>query len=151
MRSESWLRVASNVVLGLLVPISCSSASPVSAPSQGPTGTFSAIYPMLFPADTGPKCNFCHSMPASDVSNGKLHLGMDRHTAYAALVGQTAIGIKCMGRSLVVAGQPDMSLLVQKFSDNPPCGERMPQGGAPIPDEQIEMVRGWIAAGAKDD
>ena len=119
--------------------------------SGASVGTFSAIYPMLFPADTAAKCNSCHSMPASDVSNGRLHMGTDKATAYAALVGPTAAGSKCTGQPLVVANQPDMSLLLQKLTNTPPCGERMPLGGAPLSEAQLEMVRTWIADGAKDD
>jgi hypothetical protein len=112
---------------------------------------FSEIYPALFPSLTNPRCDSCHVMPASEVSNGKLHMGMDKATAYAALVGKTAMGKKCIGRPLVTPGQPEQSLLLQKLGPTPPCGSRMPIGGAPISDAQLEMVRSWIAAGAKND
>ena len=151
MSDESWLRGARGLAFASLLAASGCSSAGTSPTADPPGATFSAVYPMLFPADTAPKCNFCHSMPASDISNGLLHLGTDKETAYVALVGKAALGSKCKDRPLVVAGQPDMSLLVQKFAANPPCGEQMPQGGAPLTDAQVEQVRSWIAAGAKDD
>jgi hypothetical protein len=117
----------------------------------GPAATFSEIYAMLFPAETNARCNFCHSMRASDTSNGKLSMGSDKAAAYAALVGKTSTSSMCMGKPLVVAKQPDMSLLVQKVLETPPCGSRMPVGGMQLSDTQVAMIRSWIAAGAKND
>jgi hypothetical protein len=112
---------------------------------------FSEIYALIFPSISNPRCDSCHAMPASEISNGKLHMGMDRATAYNALVGKMSSGRKCVGKMLVVPGQPDMSLLLQKLGPTPPCGSRMPIGGAPLTDAQMEMIRSWIAAGAQND
>jgi hypothetical protein len=117
----------------------------------GSAVTFSAIYPMLFPSETAPRCNFCHSMPASDTSNGNLRMGSDMAAAYAALVGKASTSSQCKGKALVVPRQPEMSLLLQKVSANPPCGSRMPIGGTPLSAAQIGMIRSWIAAGALED
>ena len=116
-----------------------------------PAAKFSEIYPLLFPPDTKAKCNFCHSMPASNISNGHLHMGMDRAAAYGALVGQTSTSPKCGGKALVVAHHPDKSLLFEKVSANPSCGSRMPLGAAALSVEQLEMIRSWIADGAQDN
>lgn len=128
------------------VVCSCSSASTTPAP----TGTFSAIYPLIFPVTTRAQCNFCHSLPPNDKSNGKLSMGEDKATAYAALMGKTSTSSKCRGKQYIVPGNPDASLFLQKLA-SPPCGGHMPLGGDPLPDDQLEMVRTWIAAGAKDD
>ncbi len=120
-------------------------------PDAGPVAKFSEIYPMIFPSMTNPRCNFCHSMPASEASNGKLSMGSDPSTAYAALVGKSSGSGMCMGKPLVVPNQPDMSLFLQKLSENPPCGSRMPVGGMPLSTQQLAMIRSWIAAGAKND
>ena len=53
--------------------------------------------------------------------------GKEHRTAHDALVGKPSMSMACMGRTLVVPGQPDNSLLLQKLSPNPPCGNRMPQ------------------------
>jgi hypothetical protein len=119
--------------------------------SGRPAATFTAIYEMMFPMATNARCNACHANPANDVGNGKLQMGMDKTSAYAAVVGQTSMSSRCMNKPLVVPFQPDMSLFYQKLLPTPPCGTRMPNGGTAFSSEQLEMVRSWIAAGAKDD
>jgi hypothetical protein len=52
--------------------------------------------------------------------------------------------------SLVVPGNPDMSLLYRKLTDMPPCGSRMPPTGA-LTAAEIGRFRTWIANGALDD
>jgi len=51
----------------------------------------------------------------------------------------------------VVPGSPDSSLLVQKISSNPPFGERMPRGGPYLSDEDAQVIKTWIAQGAKNN
>jgi hypothetical protein len=122
------------------------------AGTTGPPAKFSEIYPMIFPNTTNARCNFCHSMPPTDKGNGMLHMGDSQAMAYDALVGKNSQSTRCMNRPLVVAGQPDMSLLYLKVSlPAPPCGSRMPLGGTPFNDMQIGMIRSWIAAGAMND
>ena len=46
-------------------------------------------------------------------------------------------------------GNPDQSYLVQKIQGNAAVGGRMPPDGPPyLTQVQIDLVRGWIAAGA---
>ena len=46
-------------------------------------------------------------------------------------------------------GRPDESYLVEKISsDNPTVGARMPLGGNPLSDTDIETIRNWILDGA---
>ena len=54
--------------------------------------------------------------------------------------------------NIVVAGEPCASVIVQKVSNAPPTGARMPPGGPPFmtPDE-IGLLRDWIAEGADDN
>ena len=123
----------------------CSSTS-----TPPPTGTWSEIYPAIFPQTTKAQCNFCHGLPPNEKSNGSLSVGADKESAYQSLVGKTAAGLRCAGKQLVVPGKPDESLLLSKVT-SPPCGDHMPLGGSPLTDDQVEMIRTWIAAGAKDD
>jgi len=47
------------------------------------------------------------------------------------------------------AGAPQESVILAFIKgDRQP---RMPLGAAPLPDDQVELIRRWIAAGAKDD
>ena len=56
------------------------------------------------------------------------------------------------GANVVVPGQPCDSGLVLKLSEGPPFGGRMPQDGPPyLTDEEIQMLKDWIAEGALDD
>jgi hypothetical protein len=116
-----------------------------------PAATFTQVYEMLFPRVTNAHCDMCHGLPPYDLSNGNLTTGTDKATTYAALVGKSSTSSMCKGRVLVAPSHPENSLLLQKLEPNPPCGLRMPNGGATLTDTQIELVRSWIAAGAQDD
>jgi hypothetical protein len=118
---------------------------------DGAPGTFSEIYATVLSTETDSRCNFCHSMPASQVSNGNFHTGMDAAQTYDALLGTTSTSNACAGRSVVVPGDPEQSLFYLKVAGQPPCGNRMPLGGRALSAAQVEMVRSWIAAGANDD
>jgi polyvinyl alcohol dehydrogenase (cytochrome) len=87
----------------------------------------------------------------------------DRDATYAALVDVGAMGTNladadnpdCVDTDFVrvVPGDPEASLLLQKIDPTGgqvPCGERMPPTGM-LESEQIELVRAWIEAGARDD
>jgi hypothetical protein len=118
-----------------------------------PPATFTEIYAAVFPLGTPAQCDYCHDRPPNNLSNGMLDMGHDRATAYAALLGVASTSAHCGGHGaqLVVPGHPESSLLYQKLSAAPPCGDRMPQGATPLTDAQLEMVRSWIAAGALDN
>lgn len=80
-------------------------------------------------------CQGCHQ-PASKMS------GLDL-TTYAGLMAGGSKGAS------VVPGEPDGGLLIGYVT-----GEReprMPLSQDPLPDEQIETLKRWIAAGAVDD
>ena len=120
---------------------------------SSPPATFTQIYAALFPLGTSAQCNYCHNRPANDISNGKLNMGETQAAAYTALFGVASVSARCgsTGKKLVVAGDASASLLLIKCSATPTCGDRMPQGSTPLTDAQLEMVRSWIAAGAKND
>ena len=140
------------VAMVLLPACGSSGADPAVLPPAA-TGTFSTIYPLIFPRKTRSQCNSCHSLPPNDRSNGNLSLGEDQATAYAALTGTTSKSSKCGqdGAALIVPNHPEESLFYLKLTGNPPCGGHMPLGGDPLSPAQLELVRSWIAAGAEDD
>ena len=49
----------------------------------------------------------------------------------------------------LVPGKPDESLVISYLTGK--TTPRMPFGGRPLPDEQIDLFRRWISEGAKDD
>lgn len=53
---------------------------------------------------------------------------------------------------VVLPGDPEASLLVQKLADPAPFGDRMPVPPDPaLSPDQIETIRAWILAGARDN
>jgi WD40 repeat protein/mono/diheme cytochrome c family protein len=55
------------------------------------------------------------------------------------------------GSKAIVARQPDKSFLLEQITPNKDGEAEMPQGKPPLPKHEIELVRRWIAEGAKDD
>ncbi|HEX6242116.1 MAG TPA: hypothetical protein VFZ61_14500, partial [Polyangiales bacterium] len=106
--------------------------------------TFTRVY-ALFQAP----CVGCHG------ASGRGGLNMaNKNTAHMELTSPgNAEGPSCAtgNRKRVVAGMPDMSLLIKKLEGTQDCGERMPEGRAPMTAAQIAEVRAWITAGAKND
>jgi len=143
---SGWLAMSA-----LVAALGCGGGSSTASTDPGPPGTFSEIYDTILSTQTESRCNFCHSMPASQVSNGMFHTGKDRAETYAALLGSTSASMACAGRDVVVPGEPDQSLLVLKVSGPPPCGNRMPLGGKALSSAQIQLIKSWVAAGANDD
>jgi hypothetical protein len=92
----------------------------------------------------------CHSGTST---GGSLSLqGGTASAVRSSILNRPASGSECKasGLSLVVPGNPDMSLLYRKLVDMPPCGARMPPTG-PLTMEEIGRFRSWIANGALDD
>lgn len=50
----------------------------------------------------------------------------------------------------VVPCDSESSLILGKLSANPPFGERMPLGGAPLTEDQMDVIRDWIDQGATE-
>ena len=72
--------------------------------------------------------------------------------------GTMAEGGACEGRMRVVPGDPENSLLYLKLANRAPCGDPgMPIMGAVRMESglfnarELEVVRSWIASGAKKD
>jgi hypothetical protein len=55
-----------------------------------------------------------------------------------------------MGKTYVVPGDSENSMLIDKLSATPTCGSRMPIG-TPLNDAQMAQITKWIDMGAKDD
>ncbi len=151
---RNWLSCASALVSSCVLQaaaLGCGGGDPAADADNGPPGTFGEIYATVLSKTTDSRCNFCHSMPASQVSNGMFHTGMDQAETYAALLDKTSMSSACAGRDMVIPGDPANSLLVLKIAGEPPCGNRMPLGGKVLSAAQIHMIESWVAAGANDD
>lgn len=134
--------LACGAALGAALACACGSTTA--------TPTFTEIY-----GDTiATKCAPCHTTANGDgVLSGKLDM-TSRAAAYANLVGQPAAGDACAGKGTRVApGSAKDSVFYLKLSpgDAPPCGEKMPLGGAPLDSEESDGIAAWINAGAPND
>jgi len=125
-----------------------------AAPS-GDTGapTFSAIYAELLTKGATGNCMFgaCHGGSADAMANGGLQIRAgDQAGTYKNLVNAKSTSAMCNDKTYVVPFDSKASLLIQKLSDNPPCGDKMPIG-APLTAAQIAQIASWIDQGAMDD
>jgi hypothetical protein len=69
-------------------------------------------------------------------------------TSYESLMA--SVGAQYL-KPVVIPGDPDASPLIEKVSsDTPSYGVRMPNGVTPLPAEEINVLRRWIAEGAID-
>lgn len=113
---------------------------PTPPPPSAPTLTF--LQDEIFT----PRCAFvgCHG-PFPN-----LGLSLLQGHAHASLVNVVSAELAPMLR--VRPGDPDNSYLVLKLEGDPRIvAERMPYGGPYLSVSEIQAVRDWIAAGAKND
>jgi hypothetical protein len=96
------------------------------------------VYPLFQAA----RCPTCHGSP------GSAGLDLSMSVAYNNLVNRPAS--ECMpSRFLVAASAPQSSYLLDKLLGTNLCsGVRMPRGGTPFTQAQLDTVQAWIAAGA---
>jgi len=111
-------------------------------------------------ADTNPRANIsftaeirpllarcgCHLPSASGPGTGTQLAGLD----LSSLASLRAGGNTSEAR-IVVDGAPCDSILVQKLSDAPPFGSRMPLGGPFLTPGERQLIHDWIAEGARDN
>lgn len=93
-------------------------------------------------------CAPCHTM------NGAAMLTLGTNGGLDQLLNVPAKGGPCAptGRLRVVPGDASASLIIRKLEGGPDlCGERMPRGREPLPQAQIDEIRSWINAGARDN
>lgn len=88
-----------------------------------------------------PICTQCHI--GATAPQG---LRLDAANSYALLVNVASNEVPALLR--VNPGNPDQSYIVQKIQGNAAVGGRMPLGQAALPQDRIDLIRGWIAAGA---
>jgi hypothetical protein len=107
------------------------------APAPPANSDFQQIQDTIFT----PICTACHV--GASAPRG---LRLDAGNSYALLVNVASGEVPALLR--VAPGNPDQSYLVQKIEGTAAVGARMPLGGPPLPQDRIDLVRQWIAAGA---
>src|SRR4051812_5271660 len=88
-----------------------------------------------------PICAQCHIG-----ANAPQGLRLDAANSYAMLVNVASNEVGSLKR--VNPGNPDQSYIVQKIQGTAAVGGRMPLGQAQLPQDRIDLIRSWIAAGA---
>lgn len=102
------------------------------------------IRPIIERSDGPPAgCRRCHYRALSTAQGFELG-GLDLTT-----LGTLRRGGISSGRTIVVPGNPDASVIVQKLEGTYARGERMPKGLTPLSRGEIDLVRRWIAEGAE--
>jgi len=126
------------------------SGDPVTANSTG----FAAQIQPIF--DTN--CIRCHAPGGIGFNGtgGAQNNGLDltRGNSHGKLVNQpTFEAPNVVPNVRVLPGQPDSSYIVQKISSaSPKFGNRMPLDGPPfLSQNEIQLIRDWIADGAPDN
>ena len=89
-----------------------------------------------------PICTQCHIG-----ANAPQGLRLDAANSYALLVNVNSNEVPGLKR--VNPGNADQSYIVQKISGTAAVGGRMPLGQAALPQDRIDLIRSWIAAGAQ--
>lgn len=113
----------------------CEAEIPGSAP------TLTALWSEVFSR----RCSSCHRVK----SEGDFNIGRNEDSFHAATV---EVASSCEAKPYVVPGDADGSYLIHKLEGGPAiCGKRMPGTGIPLQDGDIERIRDWIDAGAKND
>lgn len=114
---------------------------PVTSTTLPPFATWTEVHSVLTV-----KCVSCHG---GGMAMGGLGGLDDSAAGYAALVGTAAVA--CPGNTLVVAGEPDSSYIVEKLEQSAPeCGSQMPTGGS-MTSGELAAIRSWISGGALND
>ena len=88
-----------------------------------------------------PICTQCHIG-----ANAPQGLRLDAANSYAMLVNVASSEVPTLLR--VNPGNADQSYIVQKIEGHAAVGGRMPLGQAALPQDRIDLIRSWIAAGA---
>lgn len=111
--------------------------------STGPAATFTDVYDRVL--SIACSSGYCHGG-----GQGGWTFSADRGATYAELVGTASA--RCSGLKKVEPGQPERSALYLKLRGNfmGVCtGNTMPPTEERATAAQLEIVRSWIAAGAK--
>ncbi len=110
---------------------------PISGPPAG-NSDFQEIQDTIFT----PICTVCHAG-----ANAPVGLRLDAANSYAMLVNVASV--EAPGTLRVNPGNPGASYLVHKIEGTAATGARMPANGPPyLSQAQVDLIRGWIAAGA---
>jgi len=124
---------------GTQVPAGASKSSP--DPSQMTTAMFAEnVQPIFTKSCAHPSCHGDAKSAGMQLSEG---------VAYDNIVNVKSSEDPHFMR--IKPTEPDSSYLAMKIEGRQTVGMRMPLTGGPLTDKQIQVIRSWVAAGAKND
>ena len=122
--------------IGVMFVISCKSDQINNVPIiENDEVSYATQIQPIFNASCGP-CHTNNTTSGVNLAN------------YSATV--SSIGVR-YGIDVVLPGNADGSPLVDKLSDNPDFGARMPLGRGPLSGEEIGLIIAWINQGAENN
>jgi hypothetical protein len=136
----------------LAIFTACSAIEPdvrqLQAATPPPTATSTGVSVQftrdILPILSRPKgCKSCHDA-GSALPEGFAQSGFDTTNLGTIRKG----GVATRG-TVIIAGNPSGSALVQKIEGTFPRGARMPRNQPPLSTEEIALIRTWIAEGAQ--
>ena len=130
-------------------PVSDGGLGPVPGADGGAISFARDIRPILArepDSAGGPGCKKCHYSTESE------HIGYDLGALDLATLGSLRKGGTTGGTKIVIPGDPEGSVIIQKLEGTYGYGARMPRSGPPyLRPEEIDLVKSWILAGAKGE
>ena len=141
------MRMPRSAIGLLLLALGCGELRSPTAPPLGgdpidPTATFTRVQNEVFTPS-------CASLGCHDTIGQQSQLVLTSGRAFASVVGVASVEMPNLQR--ITPNDPASSYLYRKISGTGITGDRMPQGGPPLSDEKIRLVRDWIRRGAPND
>lgn len=143
--------VASVAPFGCGIPVNgtsddCDGGSVV----DGMSGTTGGPTTVSFANDIRPLFEMNGCLTSACHGGGLVSSGYNLET-YAGVIGP-GDAARALSICDVAPGEPDGSFLIEKISnDTPRTGVRMPLNRPPLANDEIELIRTWIAEGAMDN
>jgi hypothetical protein len=156
--------VGAAVLLPLALAAACADPpAPACTAYVTPPGTDLTLPPVQLQRDVAPilsrSCAFAGCHGAASGGNHGVYLGTDGARVHAEAVGKPSSELPAM--SYVAPGDPASSYVMHKIDgdlctltarcEGGDCGVSMPQGSDLMAIRDRDIVRRWIAQGAKDD
>lgn len=140
------LRQSKKLLSAMVLPVGIALAVQGSTPDAGPDAHDASLWAHVaevsYQNDVLPilqaSCLGCHGGPNED-GEIVIELGYDM-TTYEGLMAGSDYG------PVIEPGDPDGSLFLEMIVNGD-----MPEEGDPLPPEQIEIIRTWIAEGAQNN
>jgi hypothetical protein len=139
--------LALTLVLALL--LSCGKLKELQSPTDpggggpvDPSATFTRVQTEILTPT-------CATLGCHDTLAQQEQLVLIPSRSYAALVNVTSVQMPALKR--VTPLDPANSYVYRKVTGTGITGERMPQGGAPLTEAQLALLRNWILRGAPND